>query len=125
MHRFIALGLASLPTVCSGSSTTVQLIDLTDAASDDAGVVDASSSDGGWLGAPCDPADPGTCDSAVGLSCATVHTNLPEDVYGTCVFACGTPIEVSQCAAWGGKCAGGPDSGASLPAYGYCVLDDF
>jgi hypothetical protein len=126
MHRILAMGLASLPTVCSGTSTSVQVIDLTDAASDDGGsIVDGSFSDGGWLGAACDPANPSTCDEGVGLTCATVHTNLPEDLYATCVFSCGTSIEVSQCAAWGGKCAGGPESGAGFPAFGYCVLDDF
>ncbi|MGO8998696.1 MAG: hypothetical protein ACLQVI_35690 [Polyangiaceae bacterium] len=126
MHRFFALALASLPTVCSGSSTNVEIIDLSEAGPEDGGIDDASAYDSGWLGAACNPAsDPSSCDSALGLSCGSQHTNLPEDVYGTCVFACGTPIEASQCAAWGGKCAGDADSGADFPLLGYCILSDF
>lgn len=114
MFRLIALGAALLPTVCSGTTTNVQVIDLTDA---------SSGPDAGWLGAPCDPSAADSCAATLGLTCAGEHTSLPEDVYGTCVYACGTSIEVTQCAAWNARCLGA-DSGSGAPLYGYCVPSD-
>jgi hypothetical protein len=119
MSRSIAIAAAFLPTLCGGSSTNVQLIDLTDANPAPPGTA--------WLGAPCDPANPAgdaTCNSAVGLACASEHTPSPHDVYGTCTYPCGTTIEAAQCAAWDASCVGADDAGAARPALGYCALLD-